>query len=355
MVEQKSQPKKISIKSTKHEMLEAYSTVLKQLQEKKETEVSPEEKFEEKKKKETVGVAEALSSEGAVRAISNLKLEIGKMLTQISDRLEGEVDKFKKIQEAIGIKEKELQEFYEIERSAATLAALVESQNQRRQQFESEMTIKREELNREIQNFRDAWEKERKDHEASIEERNAAEKKSREREKEEFLYAFRREQQLARDRFEDEKEKLEREIQLKREEMEKELIEREKVVAEREGELIELRNKVNVFPKELETTLDKAIKDTTERIRLEARSREELLNKEFDGERNVLTTRIESLEKTTKEQGDQIARLSQQLEKAYQKVQDIAVKAVEGSSNLKSIATLQEKIAEQTRRQSQEK
>ena len=65
----------------------------------------------------------------------------------------------------------------------------------------------------------------------------------------------------------------------------------------------------------------------------------------------MLTTRIESLEKTVKEQNQQIAHLSQQLEKAYQKVQDIAVKAVEGSSNV----NLQQLIREQSKAQSQER
>ncbi|MGI9165035.1 MAG: hypothetical protein ACR2G5_01360, partial [Pyrinomonadaceae bacterium] len=68
--------------------------------------------------------------------------------------------------------------------------------------------------------------------------------------------------------------------------------------------------------------------------------REELLRKEFDGERNVLKTRIESLEQLAKEQSEQIARLSQQLEKAYGQVQDIAVRTVEGSSHSKSLGGL---------------
>jgi predicted RNase H-like nuclease (RuvC/YqgF family) len=69
----------------------------------------------------------------------------------------------------------------------------------------------------------------------------------------------------------------------------------------------------------------------------------------------VFTTRIESLEKTLKEQSGQIAQLSAQLEKAYQKVQDIAVKSVEGSSNLKSLSSLQQLVSEQSKRQLQEK
>ena len=117
----------------------------------------------------------------------------------------------------------------------------------------------------------------------------------------------------------------------------------------------ELRKKVSAFPKEMETAVAKAIKETTDRLNLEAKNREELVKKEFIGERNVLTTRIESLEKSVKEQNEQIAKLSQQLEKAYQQVQEIAVKTIEGSSTIKSFANLQQWISEQTRKSPQEK
>nr|HID59118.1 hypothetical protein [Desulfobacterales bacterium] len=55
-----------------------------------------------------------------------------------------------------------------------------------------------------------------------------------------------------------------------------------------------------------------------------------MLKREFDRERNVLITRIDSLEKMVKQQNEQIAKLSRQLEMAYQKVEDIPVKAIEG-------------------------
>ena len=277
------------------------------------------------------------------------------MLTQISDGLEEEVDKFRKIQEAIKVKEEEFTELYEIERSAETLAALLESQNLKRREFEADMGAKKEELSQETQTISLEWEKEKKEREEDIEERDTEEAKRRKREKEEYGYAFKREQQLAKDKFEDEKAKTEKEIQIKKEQMEKDLTEREKQVVEREGELNELQEKVNGFSKQMEEAVNKAVKDTTEGIKLEAKNREELLIKEFDGERNVLTTRIESLEKSVKEQGEQIVKLSGQLESSYQKVQDIAVKAIEGSSNLQSLTSLQQLVTEQTRKQPQEK
>jgi hypothetical protein len=355
MEEKKFQPKKLSVSNTKQEMLEAYNAALKQLEAQREAELKPEKRLEEKKAKEVIQVSESLSSEGVAKEISNLKIETSKTLAQISDRLEEEVNKFRAIQSAIVLKEKELQELYEIEKSAVTLAALIESQNQKRQAFELEMAEKKETLSQEIETLRAEREKEKNDYEAEIKERDIAEKKKRDREKEEYDYSFKREQKLTKDKFEDEKGKLEKEIQIKRQQTESELKEREKTITEREEELNELRKKVNAFPKEMETTVAKVVKETTEKLTLEAKNREELQKREFVGERNVLTTRIESLEKIVKEQSEQIARFSQQLEKAYQQVQDIAVKTIEGSSTIKSFANLQQWISEQTRKSSQEK
>jgi len=336
-------------------MLEAYNAVLKQLEAQREAELKPEKKLEEKKAKEVIQVAESLSSEGVARGISTLKIEAGKMLAQISDRLEEEISKFKAVQSAIAIKEKELQELYEIEKSAMTLAALIESQSQRRQTFELEMAEKKEALSQEIETLRVQRDQEKKEYEEAIKERDTAEKKRRDREKEEYEYGFKREQKLAKDKFEDEKAKLERETQAKKEQMEKELQERAKAIVEQENELNELRKKVSVFSKEMETAISKAIKETAEKLSLEAKNREELQRKEFLGGKNVFTTRIESLEKIVKEQSEQITRLTQQLEKAYQQVQDIAVKTIEGSSTTKSFANLQQWLSEQTRKVSQEK
>jgi hypothetical protein len=355
MDEKRIQPKKLTLSNTKQEMLDAYNTVLKQLEAQREAELKPEKKLEEKKAKEVIQVAESLSSEGVAREISTLKTEAGKMLAQISDRLEEEIGKFKAIQNAIGLKEKELQDLFEIEKSAVTLAALIESQNQKRQAFDLEMAEKKEALSQEIEALRTQREQEKKEYEEESKERDTIDKKRREREKEEYEYSFKREQKLAKDKFEDEKAKLEKEIQTKKEQMENELKAREKVIAEREEELSELKKKVAAFPKEMEAAISKAVKETADRLNLEAKNREELVKKEFIGERNVLTTRIESLEKISKEQNEQIVKLTQQLEKAYQQVQEIAVKTIEGSATIKSFANLQQWVSEQARKVPQEK
>lgn len=145
--DKKKQPeKKITISSTKKEMLEAYNQLLKELEEKEAGQVSPERKIDEKKSREAVEVASSLSTDGIVQSIGNLKSEIGKLLSEISDKLENEVKKFNATEQAVKVKESELQEVYEISRSAQTLAALIEAQNRKKQEFEEEMARRKEEI-----------------------------------------------------------------------------------------------------------------------------------------------------------------------------------------------------------------
>jgi hypothetical protein len=354
-MDEKKEQKKLAMTNTKQEMIQAYNTLLKHLEEKQAGELKPEKRIEEKKTKEAVGVAASLTTEGVGKEIAELKLEIGRTLTRIADQLEGEVNRFVAIRSAIAAKEKELQELYEIEKAAMSLAALIEAQNQKRQEFTAEMETKKEILRQEIDTTRTAWEKEQEEHDAAVKERDTAEKKRQTREKEEFEYAFKREQQLATDRFTYEKTKLEKELKDKKEQLENELKSREAAIAEREAELNDLRKRAAQFPKELETAVAKAVKETSEKLLLEAKTREELLKKESEGERNVFKARMDSLEKTTAEQGERISALTKQLESAYQKVQDIAVKTVEGASNFKSIASLQQLLGEQMRKQPTEK
>ena len=354
-MEGKNDHKKLTLTSTKQEMLQAYNTLLKELEARQAGELKPEKKIEEKKNREAVQVAESLTAEGVGKEIAALKMEIGKTLTGISDRLEGEVGRFVAIRNAIGAKEKELAELYEIERSAMSLAALIEAQNQKRQEFASEMEEKKESLRQDIEGTRTAAEKEQDEHDAAVKERDAAEKKRQIREKEEFDYAFKREQQTAADRFAYEKAKLEKDLKDKKEQMEQELSAREAAVAAKEAELNDLRKQAAQHPKELETSVARAVKETSDRLLMAAKSREDLLMKEAEGESNVFKARIELLEKTTKEQSERITALTKQLEAAYQKVQDIAVKTVEGASNSKSVASLQQLLGEQIRKQSPDK
>jgi len=153
----------------------------------------------------------------------------------------------------------------------------------------------------------------------------------------------------------EEKARLEKETTQKREGMEREFAAREEAIRQSEQELKDLRDKVTAFPDELNAAVAGGVKVAVESAKLEAKNREELLNKESEGERNVFATRIAALENKVKEQSETIAKLAQQHEKAYSQVQEIAIRAVEGSSGAKALSSLQQLLVEQGRGQSQEK
>ncbi len=342
--------KKLSEKSTKQVMLEAYQALAKQLEEKRAAELAPERRLEEKRAEEALKAAAGVEPEGIDREIGELKSAIGKSLAEVSERLAAESARFRNVQKAAQSKEAELRELYGIEKSAVSLAALIEAQTQKRAEFEAQMEREREELQNEIDLKRAEWEEEKKLHEAEVKERDAGEKKAQDRAREDFNYSFKREQQAIKDRLADEKAALEKEIKLRRETAEKDLVEREKALGEKERELADLRARAVAFPKELETAVNQALKEAADRLKLEAKNREDLLVKQFEGERNVLATKNDALEKANKDLISANAKLAQQLEAAYQKVQEIAEKTVEGTSQYKSFSELQRLLLEQGRK-----
>lgn len=336
----------IAISNTKQEMLAAYKEVMKLLKEKRETELKPHVRVEEKQKEEAIQAADSLSTEGIAREVGNLRAEIGKVLIDLSDRMEEEIGKYLHVKRAVEAKEKELKEIFEIEKEALSLAALLDAQKDKRERFDAEMSDRKQSLETEIAATHEAWKAEQKTHEAEVQAREEAEKKKREREAEEHTYVFERQKRLAQEQFAYDKARMERELQLRREELEMDLTVREQALKEKETELNQLRERAAAFPGELTAAVDKAVKEKTERLIRESDAREALMRKEFEGEQKVLQSRIESFQQTVKEQQQQIAKLSTQIEKSYGQVQDIAVKAIEGSGSVRILSSLQPPSAE---------
>jgi hypothetical protein len=271
-------------------------------------------------------------------------------LTQLSDRLEEEIGKYSRIRRAIEAKDNELKEIYEIQRSASTLLAFLETHQRTQEEMERDLEAEKEQLNGEIETTRAEWEKERKQHEQETKDRDAAEQKRRQRELDEFKYNFAREQQLARDQLADEIATAQKESAERKAQLDRDWGEREKALAAREQELAELRARAAGFAQELKAATERAAADAVGRVQQQHQAAQELLRGQTEGEKNVLATKIAALERTVQEQAEQLARFEQQAEKAYAQVQEIAVRAIEGSASTKQLANLQQLFTEQIRK-----
>lgn len=91
---EKSPAKKRSAPSARQQMLETFAETSKQVEERKDMDLKPEDRLEAKSAREAVAAADALSTDGVVKSIGELRSNIGKTLAQLSDRLEEEVGKY---------------------------------------------------------------------------------------------------------------------------------------------------------------------------------------------------------------------------------------------------------------------
>ncbi len=323
----------ISMTNTKKEMLSAYNDLLTKMEEKRRTRATTEQKIEQKQQEEVLDTANRAVTDSLGGEILNLKSDIGRMLNGLNEKLDAETERYEKIKQAVSLKEKELQDIYEIQKVASTLDALLETQRQKQEIFQAQMAQQKEELESEINDTRENWESEQITYDQDKKDRLLKEKRQRDRDDDDFKYKLDRDREQAVEQFEYEKKRMERELKLKRENLEEGLAEREKNIAAAEQELTDLRKKTHMFPAQLEQGIKKAAKEASDTILQEKEANEKLLKKEYEGQINVLTAQISAAQKTITEQNKQLERLGTQLERSYNQVQDIATTAIDGAAH----------------------
>lgn len=328
----------VSMANTKKELLEAYE-IAKQRVESQDKDLLDAEKARKRMEKQVASAtADAQAAQDPVQRLHDLRGAISRELGDLAERFENEIDTYHKIQSAIETKQAELDTIYEVETAASDLAALIDAQRIKKEQFDQEMSSGKAAFENEMQETRTQWQREKADHDRQVAEEKASLKKDRQREKEEYEYTFAREQAQRKNALEDELQTLEKEIAAKRGDFDHSVQERtaaldarEGEVAAREKEMDALRKEVDGFSKRLETAVQAAVADTTRQLTRDFESDKALMQARFDGEKNVLAGKIEALEKMAAAQDAQIKDLSRKSEQAYEKVQDIANKAVTAS------------------------
>jgi chromosome segregation ATPase len=325
----------VSMSNTKKEMLDAYQAIKKRLQEHEKQALDAEKSRKQMEKKIAEATADAQASQDPLQRLYILKGDISRDLTALAEKFEEEIDAYRKIKAALKEKQEELHTLYEIETAASDLAALIEAQQAKKDAFEREMEGRQNVFKEEMQEARAKWDKEKDAREQAVKEQAEAIKKQRQREKEEYEYTFAREKEQRKNALEDELHVVENEINQNRKDFEQDLNQRstalearEKSFAEKETEMAHLQKEVETFPQKLNTNVQEAVAATTERLTSDFEKTKALLEAKYDGEKNVLTSKIESLEKLVSSQETQMAQLTKRHEQAYEKVQDIANRAV---------------------------
>lgn len=320
----------ISEKSTKAEILAAYKKIVQEA-------ANPEKEDKGEKKPSPVKQIkeyETCDRDAIIMGVSTLKINIGKYLAELETQLIEKSDNLTGIIKSIEEAKKKLKEIHDIEVAADTLVNLLTYQDENKNHFLKEMT-----------DARLKWEKEQKEHELQVKERDAMVKKERDREAEEYKYHTDLTRKKEKNAFEEEMARARKTFEEKVKIKEEDMSEREENIHTKEAEFQELRKKAEhfaeVLDKEVKEGEKRAVKATEERLKMEKL----LLEKDMEREREVFKNTISSLQEKVKEQDIRIKNLERDLKEYIGQSQTIASKAIEGIARTRN--PYQEIIKEQ--------
>lgn len=310
---------------------------------------SPAEALARESGRRAVEKASSFTPETIVKQVADLQLGIGRSLNSLTEQLIAESGTLAELRKAIELQRARLKELHDIEYQADLLTAMIEAQAERKAEFEQETLEKRQAFEAEMARLREEWKKEQEQRESALREREALLKKEREREAEEYKYRITIERKKDADEYAARMAALEKELAQQRDAFEKEIVERSTALAARENELVELKKRVEGFPKELEEALKKSEQTLRAELQQKYDFEQKLLAKEVDADKRVATLKIENLEDLVAKQQTRLEELTKQLQAANDQVQGIAVKAIEGASGLKALAAVNQIALEQAK------
>jgi len=332
--------KKLTLKDKKEEMLKAYEELVDKYKEKEKADKGTGKEAEVKKviEEAVVKKVSTYTVESIIKGLADLKLDLSKTLTDISDKLIAEASKLEEVQQAIAIETRNLEGVYDIRVAAETLATLIIEHEEKKKAFEEELII-----------IKEQWKKDQEEHERMVKERDENLKKKEKREDEDYTYNLTLSRKKDKDAYEEEKSALKKALKEERAIQEKELAEREAIVVACETSNTELKAKVESFPNSLTKAIEEAKKEATGQTESIAKQKAELLAKEMAGEKMLAEFKIKNLEDTVANQSAQIEAMTKQLNNATTQVQDIAVRAIEGASGVRALSAVNEIALEQAK------
>lgn len=372
--------KKPSQRNTKAEILQAYNDLEKQKEKEKALlKAQFEQKLKEREKegKENKTSSRNISTPASEVPVKNSKMNqsteaqqkmnstienltkihlgFGSAVNELSEQLTKKASHLGEIQEAVENESQQLKQLYDLTVTDNTLNNLIQSYDNNSKSYQEEFTLLSERLLEEIEAHKNAWNKERDEHNLAVKERNDNLTKNRRRDESEYKYNLEIQRELETEEYQQQQASLYKELYELQQQSEKAWEEREKAISEQEKEFEEYKNKVEAFPTEKQSAIKKATELGKGIAHYQAKIKSDLYNAEVEGQRDFYEQRLQSLETTISNQQERIANLSEQLESALQQVQDLAVKAIEGNANLNSYQAMKEIALEQAKVQSKTK
>ncbi|AFY32079.1 hypothetical protein [Calothrix sp. PCC 7507] len=352
--------KKPNDKNTKVEILQAYEELAKetiaaksQLNQllKEQQSVTKERPLAEPKISMSQPSTIQQKMNNTIESLAKIQLGFSSAANELSEQLTTQAAKLGGIREAVGKEVEQLTQLHSLEISEDILDTLIESYENNSKTYEAEFSQRKEVLLQEIDEQRKTWVREQEENSRVTKERNEDIKRVRQRDEAEYKYNLELQRKLEKDEYEQQQKLLNNQLEELQQETEKQWAEREKLIFEREKQFEEYKAKVEALPKDKEAAIKKATEEGKGIAHYQAKIKSDLYGKEVEGQKRFYEQRLQSLEQTITNQETRIQNLSKQLESALKQVQDLAVKAIEGTANVNSYQAIKEIALEQAKSQ----
>lgn len=341
----------VTLNSTKQQIFDAYQNAVEKLKVKSTSTLDPAGELANKRSSQVLADAKEIMSASVEDTIRDLQDKMIVTLTGMSGEFATQISALKTIEESIKLKEAELKEVFNIEKTTHTLAGLVNAQENLKEVHlveKLEFENKIDELESILSDKKALLQKE-------VNELKAEAKKIHDREEADYKYSFARKKKEETDIFNDELAQKEKEFnenlevaQTVLDNAEKLVTEREAVVTERETKLNDLEALVATIPAKLEQVK----KETEEVVRKdEAKTsaiRESYAKKELENEKKVFTSENVMLKDIIVNKDKQLADLTAKLDAAYEKIQNMALATVDGSKSSEALRSIEKSFSDRS-------
>ena len=284
-----------------------------------------------------------------LQGLSVLRTGFGSAISALSAQLTAEATKLAELRRGVATQSKALKELHDLEVTEQTLDELLQKYAEASERFAADMQQQRQAFGQEIAERRTAWQQEQDVQARLIKERDASQQRARTREAAEYAYERERTRKQATATYEQQQKKLYEALDALGQRRQHDWETREQAIADQEKLCAEYQAKVEGLPATLEAAVQKAVAEGRRVVETDAKIQADLQAQDMAGEKRIAALRSTALRDTIDKQAVQIDQLAQQLNAVLQQAQDLAVKALEGTSTSSSYQAIREIALEQAK------
>jgi hypothetical protein len=263
------------------------------------------------------------SVDKVIETTSKLKVSMGHQISKVGAELEQSVARLQALSEHCVLKERELKEIFDIERSASTLDALAKTQEEQKAFFRTEQRQTRDDWDREKADRNLKWSREQTEHD----------------------YNFKRKVKEETDKFKDTLAEQQKKINGEVETRLAVIAKKEEEVKANQQSTADLKDQVESLVKNHQAELEKAVADAKKSAQISAGFETRALKSDFEARITVLQGEVKTSNQQLERLNRENTNLQSQLGVANTKIQEVAMATLQSKDQKQAFDSLNKAVA----------